>query len=99
MILQHKVPDDFVLSTGKNYSIKDFLEKVFKILNLNWRDFVTTNNKNFLRPSEVRNLKGDSKKARKILKWKPKYNLDYLCKDMLESDLNLYGMTSKKQKK
>ena len=99
MILQHKVPDDFVLSTGKNYSIKDFLEKVFKILNLNWRDFVTTNNKNFLRPSEVRNLKGDSKKARKILKWKPKYNLDYLCKDMLESDLNLYGMTLEEAKK
>ncbi len=99
MILQHKVPDDFVLSTGKNYSIKDFLDKVFKILNLNWKDFVTTNNKNFLRPSEVRNLKGDSKKARKILKWKPKYNLDYLCKDMLVSDLNLYGMTLEEAKK
>ena len=99
MILQHKVPDDFVLSTGKNYSIRDFLEKVFKILDLNWKDFVTTNNKNFLRPSEVRNLKGDSNKARKILKWKPKYNLDYLCKDMLTNDLNLYGMTLQDAKK
>ena len=93
MILQHKAADDFVLSTGKNYSIKDFLEKVFKILNLNWKDFVTTNNKNFLRPSEVRNLQGDSSKARKILKWKPKYDLDDLCMDMLISDLNLYGMS------
>lgn len=99
MILQNKSPDDFVLSTGKNYSIQDFLEKVFKILNLNWKDFVTTNNKNFLRPSEVRNLKGDSSKARKILKWKPKYNLDYLCRDMLTSDLNLYGMTIEEAKK
>ena len=90
MILQHKVPDDFVLSTGKNYSIRDFLEKVFNILDLNWKNFVITNNKNFLRPSEVRNLKGNSNKARKILKWKPKYNLDYLCKDMLISDLKLY---------
>ena len=99
MILQNKSPDDFVLSTGKNYSIQDFLEKVFKILNLNWKDFVTTNNKNFLRPSEVRNLKGDSSKARKILKWKPKYNLDYLCRDMLISDLNLYGMTIDEAKK
>ncbi len=99
MILQHKVPDDFVLSTGKNYSIKDFLEKVFKILNLNWRDFVTTNNKNFIRPSEVRNLKGNSSKARKILKWKPKYNLDYLCKDMLINDLKLYGMSLEDAKK
>ena len=99
MILQHKVPDDFVLSTGKNYSIRDFLNKVFKILDLNWKDFVTTNNKNFLRPSEVRNLKGNSNKARKILKWKPKYNLDYLCKDMLISDLKLYGMTLQDAKK
>jgi GDPmannose 4,6-dehydratase len=99
MILQNKSPDDFVLSTGRNYSIQDFLEKVFKILNLNWKDFVTTNNKNFLRPSEVRNLKGDSSKARKILKWKPKYNLDYLCRDMLTSDLNLYGMTIEEAKK
>ena len=93
LILQHKTADDFILSTGKNYSIKDFLEKVFKILNLNWKDFVTTNNKNFLRPSEVRNLQGDSSKARKILKWKPKYDLDDLCMDMLISDLNLYGMS------
>ena len=99
MILQHKKSDDFVLSTGKNYSIEDFIKKVFKILDLNWRDFVTTNNKNFLRPSEVRNLKGDSSKARKVLKWKPKYNLDDLCKDMLLSDLKLYGMNLDQAKK
>ncbi len=93
LILQHKKPDDFVLSTGKNYSIQDFVKKVFKLLNLNWKKFVITNTKKYLRPSEVRNLKGDSAKARKILKWKPKYDLNYLCKDMLISDLKLYGMT------
>ena len=68
-------------------------------MNLNWKDFVTINNKNFLRPSEVRNLKGNSSKAKKILKWKPKYNLDYLCKDMLISDLKLYGMSLEDAKK
>ena len=93
MILQYKNPEDFVLSTGKNYSIEDFVKKVFKILGLNWKKFVSTNNKNFLRPSEVRSLQGDSRKARKLLKWKPQYNLDTLCLDMLESDLKLYGMT------
>ena len=93
LILQHKVADDFVISTGKNYSIKDFIIKVFKLLNLDWKKFVTTNNKKFLRPAEVRSLRGDSSKARKLLKWKPKYNLDDLCKDMLISDLNLYGMS------
>ena len=99
MILQYKKAEDFVLSTGKNYSIEDFVKKVFKILGLNWKKFVSTNNKNFLRPSEVRSLRGDSKKARKLLKWKPLYNLDKLCLDMLKSDLKLYGMTLEEAKK
>ncbi len=98
MILQHKRPEDFVLSTGKNYSIEDFVKKTFKILGLNWKKFVSTNNKNFLRPSEVRNLQGNSNKARKLLKWKPIYNLDTLCLDMLKSDLKLYGMTLEQAK-
>tara|TARA_B100001121_G_C18689287_1_gene622244 strand:+ start:1594 stop:2616 length:1023 start_codon:yes stop_codon:yes gene_type:complete len=99
MILQYKNPEDFVLSTGKNYSIEDFVKKTFNIIGLNWKKFVTTNNKKFLRPSEVRNLQGDSKKARKLLKWKPVYNLDTLCLDMLENDLKLYGMTLNQAKK
>ena len=99
MILQYKKAEDFVLSTGKNYSIEDFVKKAFKILGLNWKKFVSTNNKNFLRPSEVRSLRGDSKKARKLLKWKPLYNLDTLCLDMLKSDLKLYGMTLEEAKK
>ena len=97
-ILQHKKADDYVLSTGKNYSVKDFIVKVFKILDLDWKKFVSINNKKYLRPSEVRNLKGDSKKARKILKWKPKYNLNDICLDMLEADLKLYGMNLNKAK-
>ena len=99
MILQHKMAEDFVLSTGKNYSIEDFIKKVFKILNLDWKKFVTINNKNYLRPSEVRNLKGNSSKARKLLKWKPEYDLDDLCADMLINDLKLYGMALDDAKK
>jgi GDPmannose 4,6-dehydratase len=98
LILQHKEAEDFVLSTGKNYSIEDFIKKIFKILNLDWKKFVVTNDKNFLRPSEVRSLQGDSSKARKLLKWKPEYDLDALCKDMLLSDLKLYGMNLEEAK-
>ena len=72
---------------------------MFKILDLDWKKFVTTNNKKFLRPAEVRSLQGDSTKARKLLKWKPKYDLDDLCKDMLKNDLKLYGMTLDDAKK
>ena len=99
MILQHKKAEDFVLSTGKNYSIKDFVKKVFKILDLDWKKFITTNNKAYLRPSEVRSLRGDSSKARKLLKWKPEYDLNDLCSDMLINDLKLYGMTLNEAKK
>ena len=99
MILQHKKAEDFVLSTGKNYSIEDFVNKVFKILGWDWKKFVTTNNKAYLRPSEVRSLKGDSSKARKLLKWKPEYDLNDLCSDMLINDLKLYGMTLNEAKK
>jgi len=99
MILQYKKPEDFVLSTGKNYSIENFVKKTFDIIGLNWKKFVSTNNKNFIRPSEVRSLQGDSSKARKLLKWKPIYELDSLCLDMLKSDLKLYGMTLDEAKK
>ena len=98
-ILQYKKAEDFVISTGQNYSIEDFIKKVFKIVGLNWKKFVSTNNKKFLRPSEVRSLRGDSSKARRLLKWKPKYNLDDLAKDMLMNDLKLYGMDLEKAKK
>ncbi len=98
-ILQYKKPEDFVISTGQNYSIEDFIKKVFKIVGLNWKKFVSTNNKKFMRPSEVRSLRGDSSKARKLLKWKPRYNLDDLAKDMLMNDLKLYGMDLEQAKK
>ena len=98
LILQYKKAEDFVLSTGKNYSIEDFIKKVFGLLNLDWKKFVVPNNKKFLRPSEVRSLQGDSSKARKLLKWKPVYDLDALCKDMLLNDLKLHGMTFEEAK-
>jgi GDPmannose 4,6-dehydratase len=95
MILQHQKPDDFVISTGKNYSIKDFLQTVFDLLNLNWKDFVIANTKQYMRSTEVVDLLGDSSKARKILKWKPEYSFQDLCKMMLESDLLKFNISLK----
>jgi GDPmannose 4,6-dehydratase len=95
MILQHNNPNDFVISTGENYSIKDFLETVFNLLNLNWKDFVIANTKRYMRSAEVVDLMGDSSKARKILKWKPEYSFKDLCKMMLESDLERFNITFK----
>ena len=83
-ILNHKVPDDFVVASGKTYSVRDFCRITFKKLDLNYKHYVVQNKKYF-RPGEVPFLKGDARRARKILKWKPKYTIDTLIDDMIES--------------
>ncbi len=103
-ILQYKTPEDFVICTGKQYTIKQFINMVAKELNmklkwkgkgLNEKGIDENNNviieckKKYLRPSEVDTLKGDYSKAKKLLKWKPKYNIKFLVKDMIEYEYAL----------
>ena len=83
-ILNHKTPDDFVVASGKTYSVRDFCNITFNKLGLNYKNFVVQNKKYF-RPGEVPFLKGDARRARKILKWKPKYTVYTLIDDMIES--------------
>ena len=87
LILQQKKPDDFVISTGKQYSVKDFAREAFNCVGLDYRKYVKVNKK-YIRPSEVDTLLGDSSKAKKKLKWKPKITFKELVKDMVESDLS-----------
>ena len=97
-ILQNNKPEDFVICTGKQYSIKEFINLVSEELKLkirwkgkglNEKGYNTQNNciiecnKKYLRPAEVDTLKGDFSKARKVLKWKPKHNIKSLVKDMI----------------
>ena len=98
-ILQQDKPDDFVISTGENYSIEDFAKEVFSIVGLDWNKFVISNVAKYLRPSEVPSLLGDSSKAVKILKWKPKVLFKDLCLMMVENDLKSYGLTLEEAKK
>jgi GDPmannose 4,6-dehydratase len=102
-MLQMKRPDDYVISTGKTYSIKDFINKATKYLKMNvvWtgkglnEKLINKNsnktiiriNPKFFRPAEVNILIGDSKKAQKKLKWKPNTNLDQLIKIMIDDEL------------
>lgn len=88
LMLQHKNPDDWVIATGKTYTVREFLEKVFSKLGMKYEDYVISSEKYF-RPNEVDYLLGDSTKAKKELGWQPKFNLDDLIDAMVESDLNL----------
>ena len=100
-MMQKKVPKDYVISTGKQYSVKYFLNLVAKELKLKiiWkgkglRECGYLNNKrivlidkNYFRPTEVESLLGNSNKARKELNWKPSYNLNELVKDMVDQEI------------
>ena len=88
MMLQHDTPDDWVLATGTTQTVKDFVEEAFRIVNLEWSDYIETSEK-YYRPNEVNYLLGDSSKAQKELGWKPKTSFKDLVKIMVESDIEL----------
>ena len=105
LILQQDQPDDYVIATGDQISIREFVIKACKYLDIKFVnkgsgldeyfiDSVTNKkfiqvNQRYFRPTEVDNLLGDSSKARKKLNWKPEYDLDTLMSEMIEQDLLL----------
>lgn len=88
LMLQQDTPDDYVISTGETYSVKDFLECVFEYAGLDVDKYVEIDSRLF-RPQEVPYLLGDSTKAKKVLGWEPKVKFKELAKMMYDSDWNL----------
>ena len=88
LMLQQDGPDDYVVATGETRSVREFLDKVFDLLELDWRKCVQTDARYF-RPAEVDVLHGDASKARKKLGWEPKVDLDGLVRMMVEHDWKL----------
>ena len=82
LILQQDKPNNFVCSTGVSHSVKDLVKYAFNKLDLNWKEYIKTDPK-FLRPEELRDLKGDSTKLRK-LGWKPEYTFETMIDEMIE---------------
>jgi GDPmannose 4,6-dehydratase len=85
-IMQHDKPDAFVVATGETHSIKEFVNEAFKVVGLNWKDYVTYHEK-LTRPNEVPLLLGDATKIKKHLGWKPKMKFKDIVKAMVEHDL------------
>ena len=101
-VLQYKKPDDWVIATGNQYSVKTFINLVAKKLDIKiiWRgkginekaynennQCIIECNKKYFRPAGVETLLGDSKKAKTLLKWKPKHNIHSLIDDMINFEL------------
>ena len=102
-MLQKNKPDDYVISSGKQYSVKQFVNLVLRELNIKytWKgkdikskcydqngNCIIECDKSYYRPLEVDTLLGDSKKAKKILNWKPKTSIEMLVKEMVDFELN-----------
>jgi GDPmannose 4,6-dehydratase len=88
LMLQADEPDDYVIATGENYSVRDFLGETFSYLDLDWEEFVETDPR-YYRPAEVDLLLGDSSKARRVLGWEPKVSFKELVRLMVDHDLEL----------
>lgn len=83
LILNHDRPRDWVVATGESHTVRDLCDYVFTALGMNYQDYVVQNQK-FLRPEELKYLKGDSSEIRKILHWKPIYTFESMLDEMIE---------------
>lgn len=88
LMLQAEKPDDYVVATGETRSVKDFLDEVFRLLELDWKAYVKVDPRYF-RPAEVDLLLGDSSKIKNELGWQPKVGFKQLVKMMVDSDMEL----------
>jgi GDPmannose 4,6-dehydratase len=83
MIINHRIPDDFVVATGQTHSVREMTDYVFSKLGLDYKEFVTQN-PIYLRPEESPYLKGDSSKLRSTFNWTPEYTFETLMDEMID---------------
>jgi GDPmannose 4,6-dehydratase len=86
LMLQHDVPDDYVVASGVSHSVREFVEMAFARAGLDWQEFVREDAKLF-RPAEVDHLVGDATKARRVLRWQPEVAFADLVTMMVDADL------------
>ena len=86
MMLQAKQPDDYVIATGETHTVREFLDRAFGYLDLDWPQYVKIDPR-YYRPTEVDLLIGDATKAKRLLGWEPKVSFEDLVIMMVEADL------------
>lgn len=89
-IMQHDIPDDFVIATGETHSVREFVELAFNYAGIkNWEDYIEYD-KNLIRPAEVDLLIGDASKSKRILGFEPKIKFNELVKIMVDAEIKKY---------
>ncbi len=89
LIINHTEPDDFVCATGVTNSVGDMCDYVFSKLDMDYKDYVTQDER-FMRPEDLKYLKGDSTKLRETFGWKPEYTFETLMDEMIDHWLKIY---------
>ena len=89
MMLQHDEPEDYVIATGKDHTIREFLDAAFECVDIeDWERFVLQDER-YMRPAEVDVLRGDATKAEEVLGWKPKTSFQKMVSNMVGNDIDL----------
>jgi GDPmannose 4,6-dehydratase len=88
LMLQQESPDDYVIATGETHSVREFLDEVAAVLDMDWTPYVGVDPR-YYRPAEVDILQGDASKAKRVLGWTPKTSFRELVRSMTEADLEL----------
>jgi GDPmannose 4,6-dehydratase len=93
LMLQQDTPDDYVVATGKTHSVREFAELAFSHVGLNYQDYVRIDPL-YYRPAEVDILSGNPAKAKEVLGWEPRTNLEELVREMVDHDCRQLGVTT-----
>jgi GDPmannose 4,6-dehydratase len=89
LMLQQDTPDEYVVATGRNTSIRQFLDLAFQAAGIDdWQPYVAVDER-FMRPSDLRYLRGNSAKAKRVLDWHPRTSLEEMVRIMVEADIEL----------
>ncbi|MGI8654650.1 MAG: GDP-mannose 4,6-dehydratase [Pyrinomonadaceae bacterium] len=92
-MLQQTEPDDFVVASGESRTVREFCERVFAEVELDYRDYVKVDER-FYRPAEVDLLVGDASKARRVLDWQPRHTFAEMITEMVQADLKAIGAST-----
>ena len=95
-MLQQEKADDYVIATGECHSVREFLDKAFSFLSLNYEDHLEVDPA-FYRPAETMILQGNYSKAKRVLGWEPTVPFSELVREMVQSDLDHYGQPGQGQ--
>ena len=90
-VLQQELPDDYVIGTGEDHSVKEFVQEAFAYVDLDWEEYFEVD-PHYFRPAELDRLFADASKARAKLGWEPKVKFKELVRIMVDADMMAMGL-------